>query len=115
MFENSNIEDVAQSENNEADVSLTAKPPETLEEAIGDADTAEGQARRAEEAFFEGRSDNPLSQLAEDVEDLPPLPSAKEAKLGELCRVPKGQFDECELIEEGTGDLIGFLTGGEGQ
>jgi hypothetical protein len=133
MTEESNIEDVAQSENNEVR-SLTEEPPSTIEEAIGDADTAEGQARRAEEAHFgeveadkvaegefteavkefEGWLDSQLEDLEEEVEDLPPLPTTKEAEMGELCRVPsEGQFEECELLEDDDGDLIEFITEGD--
>jgi hypothetical protein len=119
MTDEANIEDVEQSENNEVR-SLTEEPPSSLEEAgfegfgIGDADTAEGQARRAEEAHFgEVEEDTDkvadvISDLEEQVEDLPPLPTAEEAEMGELCRVPsEGQFQFCELVDNDTPTLIG--------
>lgn len=127
MFEESNIEDVEQDENNDEVTSLTAEPPETLEEAgfegfgIGDADTAEGQARRAEEAHFEevredsdkveeGFLGEEVKELQEEVEDLDDLPTPSEAELGELCRVPsEGQFQFCELVDDDSSELIGFL------
>lgn len=97
MFEDSNVEDVEQSENNEVRFE---------EYGIGDADTAEGQARRAEEAFLEEE----INELQEEVEDLEPLPTPSEAELGELCRVPsEGQFQFCELVDEDSPELIGFL------
>jgi len=126
MSEESNVEDVAQSENTEEVRSLTEEPPETLEEAefnIGDVDTAEGQARRAEEAADleppEENSDkgveadpieDQIADLKETVEDLPPLPTEEEAEMGQLFRTtPKTQFGNCELVDNDTPDLIGVL------
>lgn len=128
MNDEANIEDVEQSETNEerySDTSLTAEPPESLEAMgfdIGDADTAEGQARRAEEAHFEevrGNSDKVgegdsedsiLEQIEAEVEDLDPLPTPEEAQLGELCRTTEGgQFEGLSLVDDQTSDLIGVL------
>jgi hypothetical protein len=97
MNDESNIEDVEQ------DVKTDFEPQ------IGDLDTAEGQARRAEEAHLEEmwETDNP----AEGLEDLPP---ADEAQLGELCRTPEGgQFEGCSLLGGKSGDLIEAITGGD--
>jgi hypothetical protein len=80
MFDNSNIEDVEQSETDEADFD------------------------KAVEEFSQW--------LNEQIEDLPDLPTADEAQLGELCKTPTTQFDQCKLVDEGTGDLIEALEEG---
>jgi hypothetical protein len=38
-----------------------------------------------------------IQDLAESVEELPPLPTEEEAEMGELCR--KSQFGHCDLLE----------------
>jgi hypothetical protein len=65
-------------------------------------DTAEAQSRRWDEM---------VADLRKEVEAMPELPTAEEAELGELCRMPKGQFDSCELVDEGTATLIESLEG----
>lgn len=52
-----------------------------------------------------------IEDLAEQVEDLPPLPTAEEAEFGELHR--RGQFDQCELVDDEAGGLIEFITEGD--
>lgn len=78
-----------------------------FEPHIGDADTAEGQARRAEEAFIDQLEEddesmtetyNPDEELwstEELADELPELPTPEEAELGELC-----QYPEVDLTEE---------------
>jgi len=83
-----NIEDVEQFETNEVRFEGYG---------IRDADTAEGQARRAEEAHFE--------EVSRETDKGP---------LGGLDRVPsEGQFQFCELVDTDSGDLIGFITEGD--
>ena len=50
-----------------------------------------------------------LQDLEEEVEAMPPLPKEENAELGGLCRPRRGQFEGCQLLEEGDSDLIGFL------
>jgi len=48
--------------------------------------------------------------LEAKVADLDPLPTPSEAELGELCRTPSGgQFDQCELVDNTTANLIGAI------
>lgn len=56
-----------------------------------------------------------FKELSEMAEDLPPLPTEEEAELGELCRVRRTQFDDCELVDDETPDLIGAITEGDGR
>lgn len=99
MTEHNHSEAVEQIETNEVR-SLTAEPPETLEEAGFDIEE-EGTDKVAEE----------IEPLEKQVEDLPPLPTAKEAEFGELHRPRRGQFEGCKLVDEGSSDLIGFIKG----
>ena len=79
MSEESNIEDVAQSETTEANFEGYG---------IGDADTAEGQARRAEEAHLKEM----MEDLHKKAEELPELPTEEEAEMGELCKSTEGEI-----------------------
>lgn len=93
MSDETNVEDVAQCEttNNEAGTSKGWK--QRLEELPET--EPEGPTIRDDEA----------ERLRQS---LPDLPTKDEAKLGELFKVPKGQFEGCSLIDSETPALIEF-------
>lgn len=59
------------------------------------------------------QSGNPIEELAdwldEQVEDLPDLPTPDEAELGQLYKVPEGQFTNCQLVDDTTKVAIDYL------
>lgn len=57
-------------------------------------------------------NNNEVSFEVPEVEDLEPLPTPEEAELGELCRVPETQFENCNLLSEEKGELVGFIAEG---
>jgi len=50
----------------------------------------------------------------ESIEANPEGVDTDKVRLGELCGVPsEGQFANCELVDDDTADLIGFITEGD--
>jgi len=93
MSDETNVEDVAQCETTD-----------------NEADTSKGWKQRLEE-LPETEPEGPTirDDEAERLrQSLPDLPTEDEAELGELFRVPKGQFEGCSLIDDETPALIEF-------